>query len=77
MSSFGERLKQFRKERGLTQERLATMASMSVSAIRYIERRGYRPRLANANKLALALGVELKELLGNDYEQTRISRKRH
>lgn len=77
MSSFGERLKQFRKERGLTQERLATMASMSENAIRYIERRGYRPRLANANKLALALDIELKELLGNDYEQTRIPRKRH
>lgn len=77
MSNFGERLKQIRTERGITQEKMAKMVSMSVSAIRYIERRGYRPRLANAKKFAVALDVELKELLGNDYEQTRISRKRH
>lgn len=69
MSNFGERLKQIRTERGLTQEKLGTMASMSSSEIQRIERRGYRPRLANAKKLALALDIELKELLGNDYEQ--------
>lgn len=77
MSNFGERLKQIRTERGITQEKMAKMVSMSVSEIQRIERRGYRPRLANAKKFALALDIELKELLGNDYEQTRISQKRH
>ena len=66
--NFGERLKKIRTERGLTQEQLATMVSMSTSEIQRSERRGYRPRLANAKKIALALDVELKELLGNEHE---------
>lgn len=66
--NFGERLKKIRTERGLTQEKLATMVSMSTSEIQRSERRGYRPRLANAKKIALALDVELKELLGNEHE---------
>lgn len=68
MSNFGERLKQIRTERGLTQEKMAKMVSMSVSEIQRIERRGYRPRLANAKKFALALDIELKDLLGNEHE---------
>lgn len=66
--NFGERLKQIRTERGITQEKMAKMVSMSVSELQRIERRGYRPRLANAKKIALALDVELKELLENEHE---------
>lgn len=77
MSNFGERLKKIRTERGITQEKLAMMTSMSTCQIQRYERRGTRPRLANAKKIAVALDIELKELLGNDYEQTRVSQKRH
>ena len=60
---FGSRLKQLRTEKGLSQERLAELATMHWTYIGGIERGERNPTLINIEKLADALEVTLPELL--------------
>lgn len=65
--SIGKRLRQARRERGLSQERLADLAGCSVSLISKLERgdRGTPGRVATLTDLAGALGISPSDLLGN------------
>ena len=60
---FGEVLRRLRKERGLSQERLAEAASLTDDYVGFIERGENVPTLTVILKLARALGVDASELV--------------
>ncbi len=60
---FGEKVKQLRKERDLTQEELATRIGVSAAYIGFIEQKQRTPSMKTADKIARALRVSLKDLL--------------
>jgi transcriptional regulator with XRE-family HTH domain len=60
---FGLRLKEIRKARGLSQEKLAENANLHRTYIGMIERAEKNITLINIEKIALALNVEIKDLL--------------
>ncbi len=59
----GERIRMLRKAVGLTQERLAEKADLSVNFIGNTERGENVPSLKTLRRVAKALGVHLKDLL--------------
>lgn len=67
--TFGERLKQFRESRGLTQEQLATAIGVAKTTVTGYERGNREPDVAKIKKLAAALGVSGDELLGTGQEK--------
>jgi transcriptional regulator with XRE-family HTH domain len=64
----GNRLKELRIRRALTQEELAAKAGMGKNTVNRIERNLNEPHMSTLRKLAQALGVEPHELLeGEDH----------
>lgn len=59
---FGERVRDLRKERGLSQEQLAHIADLHRTYIGMIERAEKNITLVNICKIAIALNVNIKEL---------------
>ena len=60
---FGERLKQYRKQKGLTQQELADLLGVSNKSVSRWESGSY-PDIATLGPLARALGVTVDDLLG-------------
>lgn len=60
---FGERLRQLRKERGLSQEELALRSELDRSYVGGVERGDRNVSLINIHRIAQALGIEPSELL--------------
>jgi len=60
---FGERVREIRKEKGLSQEELAYKADLHRTYIGMIERAEKNITLINIEKIANALEVNIKELL--------------
>lgn len=63
-TSFGERLRQLRLEKGFTQEELASEVNVSRRVIIYYERESNNPPTNLLPDLAKALAVTVDELLG-------------
>ena len=59
---FGERVREIRKEKELSQEELAHKADLHRTYIRMIERAEKNITLLNIEKIASALEVNIKEL---------------
>lgn len=59
---FGERIRQLRLQKGMSQESLAFKANMHRTYMGGIERGERNPSLKNIEAIAKALGVSLKEL---------------
>ncbi len=59
----GERLKEVRTRRLLTQEELAEKAGVSAATIVNVERNNQEPHFRTIRKLAKALGVEPEDLV--------------
>ncbi len=59
---FGQRVKQLRKEKGLTQEDLAFKIGVDRSYMGFIERGEKNPTLKNIDKISNAFGLSLGEL---------------
>jgi transcriptional regulator with XRE-family HTH domain len=57
--TFGEKVRQLRTERGMSQPALAAASGLSVGAIRDYEQGRREPLLGRAQLLARALGVSL------------------
>jgi len=69
---FGERLKQIRIEKGMSQDSLAAMLGTSKQVISRYETGQRTPKINIANEYAKKLGVPLDYLLGDDsVKQTR------
>ena len=68
---FGVRLFQLRSKAGMTQEKLAEKASLSIDSIRRIEQGSRSPSFDSLERIADALGVDLVELFrfeGKEYK---------
>lgn len=63
--TIGEKIKQLRRGRGLSQEKLAEALHVSRSAVAKWETDGGIPEIENLTRLAAVLGVSLDELVGN------------
>ena len=59
---FGDNFKRIRKAKGMTQDMVAEMASLSTPYISDVERGRANPTLSTAEKLAVALQVDVLEL---------------
>jgi len=59
---FGDNFRKIRKARGMTQDLVAEKASLSTSYISDVERGRANPTLGTAEKLAVALQVDVLEL---------------
>lgn len=60
---FGERLRQVRTRAGVSQEKLADLAGLHRTYVSSVERGKRNISLLNIEKLALALGVSLTDLM--------------
>lgn len=60
---FGSNVQKYRKERQLSQEKLAELAGLHRTYIGMIERAEKNITLCNIEKIAKALGVDIKDLL--------------
>ncbi len=60
----GDKLREFRTRRLLTQEELAERANVSPSTIANVERDNREPHFRTIRKLARALDIDPTELLG-------------
>ena len=60
---FGGNVQKYRKERQVSQEKLAELAGVHRTYIGMIERAEKNITLCNMEKIAKALGVEIKDLL--------------
>ena len=58
----GQRIKEVRKSRGITQEQLAEKVGIGTSNISYIENGKFAPTIENFEKIVQALDVEPYEL---------------
>ena len=61
----GARIKELRKQQGLTQEDLCGRAALSIDAVSRIEHGTRSPTLGSLAKLATALGVSVSTLVSN------------
>ena len=60
--SLGKRIAELRRTRGLAQEQLAELAGYSTEFIGLVERGVNAPSVAGLDRIATALGVEIKDL---------------
>lgn len=68
--TIGEKIKQLRRGRGLSQEKLAEVLHVSRSAVAKWETDGGIPEIENLTRLAAVLGVSLDELVGSGAGQS-------
>ena len=64
------RLKQFRRQRGLSQEELADGAGLNRNYVGMIEREENSPTVDTLEKLAAVLGIKPKLLVDDDEQPT-------
>lgn len=62
-------VKEFRKEKGLTQDQLADSISVTRQTIIAIEKQRYEPSIGTALKLATVLGCPLEKLFWIEGEE--------
>ena len=77
MNQIGQRIKQFRKQNGLTQEKLADYLGVTDKAVSKWECGLTAPDLALIMPLARVLGVSADELLGGKKEEIKVIGIRH
>jgi transcriptional regulator with XRE-family HTH domain len=61
----GDRLRDLRVRRALTQEELAEKADVGTNTVARLERNESEPHMSTLRKLARALGVDPAELIGD------------
>jgi transcriptional regulator with XRE-family HTH domain len=64
MARFGERVRALRKKRGLSQEDFADLCGLDRTYIGAIERGERNVSLVNITKIAVGLGMPVRELFG-------------
>lgn len=67
LEAFGTNLKKMRKEKGITQEKLAFSIGVEISQISRIERGLLNTSLSTAEAIAVSLDIPIKELFNFSY----------
>lgn len=62
LKKFGKRLATIRKQKGVTQEKLAELVDVHRTYIGFIEAGKRNPSIGNVQKIARALKVDIREL---------------
>jgi transcriptional regulator with XRE-family HTH domain len=62
LTDFGKRLATFRKQKGITQEKLADIIGVHRTYVGFIEQGKRNPSIVNIYKIAKVLKVQLKDL---------------
>ncbi|MDR0926629.1 MAG: helix-turn-helix domain-containing protein [Ignavibacteria bacterium] len=65
LNKFGDRVRELRTKKGLSQEKLAELANLHRTYIGMIERSETNITLANIEKIANALNVSMSEIFDN------------
>ena len=65
-SSFSENLIRLRKEKGLSQRKLAVLSGLTQRMIGYYENEATKPPIDNIEAIAKALNVSISDLLGTN-----------
>ena len=65
--TIGKTIRSIRKEKGITQKKLAELSGMAEITIRQYEADKYKPKIEQVEKLANALGVTAVDLMGIEY----------
>ena len=72
--AIGQNIAQLRKEKGMSQERLALESDMSVSYLRAIEHGKANPTISALGRLAYTLGISFNTIVvteaGDDIDET-------
>lgn len=63
LNNFGKRLATIRKQKSITQEKLADLIDVHRTYIGFIEQGKRNPSIGNVYKIATALGVKISKLL--------------
>ena len=61
--AFGELVRELRKEKGLSQEKLAELSDLHVNYISFLERGKRQPTLSTLLKIAEGFGISLSSLI--------------
>ncbi|BFH23872.1 helix-turn-helix domain-containing protein [Paenibacillus melissococcoides] len=69
--TLGKNIRNFRKNKGMTQFDLAEKTKLSRSYIADVERDRYNPSVDTLQLIASALDVKVYELLGEEVQETR------
>ena len=70
--NIGYNLKKIRKDKGLTQDKLSEITKISIASIQRYESGKRQPNIQTVNKFAQALNVSLDDLIGNEYNKSKL-----
>lgn len=62
----GDQIKNYRKERGITQQKLSEISCINLSTIKKYESNNRNPKLLSLEKIANALDVRVSDILGRE-----------
>ena len=65
--TIGKTIRQTRKEKGITQKKLAELTGLAETTIRQYEADKYQPKIQQVEKIAAALGVTTFQIMGTEY----------
>lgn len=63
---FGKKLREVREEAGLSQEKLAELSTLHRTYVSSVERGKRNISIENIERLAIALGVSMRQLMPDD-----------
>lgn len=66
----GQKIREARKKKGLTQAVVAQRAKIAVNSLRLYEGGKRQPHLEQIRRIALAIGVTVSDLVGSDFWST-------
>jgi transcriptional regulator with XRE-family HTH domain len=72
--SLGERVKEIRKQKGLTQDQVAEAAGIDPKSLSRIECNRFNPAIDTLHALAVALDVDIREFFESDVESPKALR---
>ncbi len=75
MNNLGEKIKYYRKDKGLTLKELSQITGLSVGFISNIERNQNSPSVSNLQQICTALNINLMEIIQDGSEKTPVLKK--
>jgi len=73
----GEKIREIRKQKGLTLQELSVQTQVSISLLSQIERGKVDPAVSTFWKICSVLQIPFNEFFDGDHEETIVVRKQH